>query len=174
MLFLWGGAETLSLPRQTALIFFILTLPLCLWTAISDLRHMLIRNNAVIALAAVFAVVGIFLMPLPVYGWQLAQLVIVLLVGIVMNALGLLGAGDAKFAAAAAPYVMLADVRFLVLLFALILLGAVAAHRLARVTPLRDLAPEWKSWGRKKDFPMGLALGPTLSAYLGLSAIYGS
>lgn len=169
-----GGADGLALSRSTALIFFVLTLPLCIWTAVSDLRWMLILNKTVVALAAVFAVVGLFLMPLPDYGWQMAQLVIVLLVGIVMNALGLLGAGDAKFAAAAAPYVVLADVRFLVLLFAVILLAAVVTHRLARMSPLRNLAPDWASWTRKKDFPMGLALGPTLSAYLGLAALYGS
>lgn len=162
------------LSRNAALVFFILTLPLCLWAALSDLRWMKILNKTVIALAAVFAVVGFFLMPFDQYLWQLAQLVIVLLVGIVMNALGLLGAGDAKFAAAAAPYVMLGDVRFLVLLFAIILLSAVATHRLARATPLRNLAPEWESWERKKDFPMGLALGPTLSAYLACAALWGA
>lgn len=172
--FLWGDAPGLTLTRTAGLVFFLLTLPLCLWTALSDLRAMKIRNQTVIALAAVFAVVGLFLMPLEQFAWQLAQLVIVLLVGIVMNALGLLGAGDAKFAAAAAPYVMLGDVRFLVLLFAVILLSAVAAHRLARITPLRNLAPDWESWDRKKDFPMGLALGPTLSAYLACAALWGA
>jgi prepilin peptidase CpaA len=174
MYFLWGDASGLAQSQKAGLIYFLLTLPLCIWVAMSDLRHMLIRNNAVLALAAVFVVSGLFLMPLPQYGWQLAQLGIVLCVGILMNALGLLGAGDAKFAAAAAPYVMLGDLRFLILLFALILLGSVAAHRLARATPLRNLAPDWASWDRKKDFPMGLALGPTLSAYLALAALYGS
>jgi prepilin peptidase CpaA len=174
MYFLWGDASGLAQSQKAGLIYFLLTLPLCIWVAMSDLRHMLIRNNAVLALAAVFVVSGLFLMPLPQYGWLLAQLGIVLCVGILMNALGLLGAGDAKFAAAAAPYVMLGDLRFLILLFALILLGSVAAHRLARATPLRNLAPDWASWDRKKDFPMGLALGPTLSAYLALAALYGS
>ncbi|MCG7493199.1 prepilin peptidase [Thalassobius sp. Cn5-15] len=174
MYFLWGDASGLAQGQLAGLTFFILTLPLCIWVAMSDLKHMLIRNNAVLALAGVFVVAGLFLMPLPQYGWQLAQLAIVLCVGIVMNALGMLGAGDAKFAAAAAPYVMLGDIRFVVLLFALILLGSVATHRLARATPLRTLAPDWASWERKKDFPMGLALGPTLSAYLALAAIYGS
>ncbi|CUH84001.1 prepilin peptidase [Thalassovita mediterranea] len=173
MYFLWGSASGLAQDAFTGLVFFVLTLPLCIWVAMSDLRHMLIRNNAVLALAGVFVVAGLFLMPLPQYGWQLAQLGIVLCVGILMNALGLLGAGDAKFAAAAAPYVMLGDLRFIILLFALILLGSVATHRLVRMTPLRNLAPDWASWERKKDFPMGLALGPTLSAYLALAALYG-
>ena len=35
------------------------------------------------------------------------------------------------------------------------------------------LAPDWESWDRTRDFPMGLALGPALVIYLGLGALYG-
>jgi len=149
-------------------------LPLCLYVAFTDLREMRITNQAVIAIALVFVIVGFFLFPFQSYLWQLAQLGIVLVVGIVLNAAGLVGAGDAKFAAAAAPFIALGDLRLLLPLFAAVLLASYGAHRVAKYTPLRKLAPHWDSWEQGRKFPMGLALGPTLALYLGLAALYGS
>ena len=97
-----------------------------------------------------------------------------LLVGIVMNAAGMIGAGDAKFAAAAAPFIALGDLRLVMALFAANLLAAYVTHRIARHTPLRKLAPNWESWHRGWDFPMGLSLGATLAIYIGLGIPYGS
>ena len=138
------------------------------------MRAMRIPNYSVLALALIFVLIGPFLMPLPEFGARLVQLVVVLLVGIILNAGGLVGAGDAKFAAAAAPYIALGDLRFVLALFAATLLGAFTTHRLARRSPLRKLAPDWESWTRQRDFPMGLALGCALSIYLGLGIVYGS
>ena len=166
-------APTLHMPQSVALWLFLISLPACLWWALSDLRVMKIPNKAVILLAVAFVVAAPFLLPLQQVGWQLLQLVILLLVGMVMNGAGLIGAGDAKFTAAAAPYVMLGDWKLVVMLFATVTLAAVAAHRLAGVTPLRKLAPDWESWTRKGDFPMGLPLGATLSLYLLIGAVYG-
>lgn len=149
-------------------------LPICLYVAFTDLRAMRITNQAVVALALVFAVVGVFVFPFPDYVWALAQLLIVLVVGIVLNAAGVMGAGDAKFLAAAAPYVAIGDLSLLLPLFAAVLLAAYGAHRVAKYTPLRRLAPDWDSWEKGKKFPMGFALGPTLAVYLGLAAAYGT
>ena len=82
-----------------AWLFLPFVLPICIWAAWNDLRAMKIPNKAVIALALVFVLLGLFVMPWPDYLWRLAQLVVVLLVGIVLNATGAMGAGDAKFAA---------------------------------------------------------------------------
>lgn len=164
----------IALPAQAGLWFFIASLPICFWVMLSDLRAMRIPNKAVIALVAVFLLVGVWVLPLPVIATQLVQMVVVLLVGIVLNAASVFGAGDAKFAAAAAPFVMLGDVTFVLMLLALNLLASMITHRVAGRTPLRKLAPGWESWERKKDFPMGLSLGSTLSIYLGLAALYGS
>jgi hypothetical protein len=58
-----------------------------------------------------------------------------------------MGAGDAKFAAAMAPFVALQDVAIFAVLFASLLLAAFATHRLVRAVPqLRGLAPHWESW----------------------------
>lgn len=164
----------MAIGQVEAWIYLPFALPLCFYVAFTDLREMRITNQAVIALGACFVVLGLFALPFESYLWRLGQLGIVLVVGVILNAAGAVGAGDAKFAAAAAPYIALGDLRTLVVLFMLNLLAAVATHRLAKYTPLRRLAPHWVSWDRGWDFPMGLSLGGTLSIYLILGALLGS
>ena len=67
----------------------------------------------------------------------------------------------------------LGDLRFLMALGAAVTLAAFLAHRIAKMTPLRRLAPDWKSWSSGKRFPMGVALGGTLAIYLVLGILYG-
>ncbi len=157
-----------------ALWFLIFATPICLWVAWSDLRSMKIPNKAVIALVCVYLAVGIAVLPLPDYLWRLSHLAALLLVGIGANAAGLMGAGDAKFIAAAGPFVALGDASAVMLLLAGVLLAAFATHRLARMSPLRRLAPDWASWHSGRRFPMGLALGPALALYLALAAFHGA
>ncbi|MEX0310221.1 MAG: prepilin peptidase [Tateyamaria sp.] len=165
----------MALPASVALWFLPLLVPLCLYVAYTDLAEMRITNPTVVTIAAVFAVMGPFLYPWDIYLWQLTHLGIVLVAGIVLNAAGAMGAGDAKFLAAASPYVAVGDIRLLMALFAAVLLAAYAVHRLAKHTRLRALAPNWTSWNQEgRRFPMGFALGPTLALYLGLAALYGS
>lgn len=164
----------MAIPAQVALWFLPFVLPICFYVAFTDLREMRITNQAVMVLALIFVLLGPFLLPLPVYGWQLLQLLVVLIFGVVLNAAGAVGAGDAKFAAAAAPLIWLGDLTILAALFAANLLAAFATHRLAKHTALRQIAPGWKSWDVGRKFPMGLSLGTTLALYLGLGAVYGS
>ena len=165
----------MALSASVALWFLPLLVPLCLYVAYTDLSRMKITNPTVVAMAAIFAVMGPFLYPFDAYLWQLAHLGIVLVAGIILNAAGAMGAGDAKFLAAAAPYVAVGDVQVLMALFAAILLAAYTVHTIAKRTKLRDLAPNWTSWSQEgRRFPMGFALGPTLAIYLGLAAMYGS
>ncbi len=153
-----------------ALWFLPLVAPICIYAAWADLARMKIPNAAVLGLLAVFAVVGPVALPLGEYGLRWLHVAGVLLLGFTANALGLLGAGDAKFAAAMAPFVARPDIGAFAVLFAVIALVALAVHRGARAVPrLRGLAPEWESWRRGRDFPLGLALGPSLVAYLALS-----
>lgn len=155
-----------------ALIFLPFVVPIALWVAWSDMKFMKIPNQSVLALALVFAVVGLVAvvftdqLPFTDYLWRWSHLAIVLAGGIVANALRLVGAGDAKFAAAMAPFFTAADLNIVLPLFAAILLGAFAAHRGLRLVPaFRNAAPDWQSWTRA-DFPMGLALSGTLLFYL--------
>ena len=152
-----------------AALFLPLVLPIALWVAWSDLARMTIPNRAVLALVAGYAVIGPFAMPLGDWGWGWARLAVVLLLGFLANMAGLLGAGDAKFAAAAAPFVPVADAGRVLLLLAVLLLAALVVHRGARaLAPVRGLVPGWRSWWDPR-FPLGLALGPALAVYLGLA-----
>ena len=135
---------------------------------------MKITNITVIALAAVFLIVGLIALPFPEYGARVVQMLVVLVIMFLFSTAGAMGAGDAKFIAVAAPFVHPGDLRIVVALMAAALLGAVATHRLAKYTRLRQIAPHWESWDRGKKFPMGLALAATLALYLILAIIFGS
>lgn len=155
-----------SLPPLAALAFLLPALPIGIWVAWSDMKSMKIPNKAVMALAIAFLVIGLLLLPLKAWLWALGLGFGVLVVGFVGNAAGLFGAGDAKFAAAMAPFFIGADPRFVAGLFAACLLGAFASHRLAGLIPaFRRATSDWESWTHK-DFPMGLALAGTLIFYL--------
>lgn len=163
----------LATPPLAAVLFLVPALPISIWVAWNDMARMKIPNIAVMALFAAFVVLGPLVLPLPEYGMRLLQAAIMLVAGFVMNMARLMGAGDAKFIAAMAPYVALPDITFVVRLFAAVLLGAFVVHRLARAWPaFRAAVPDWESITRE-DFPMGFALGGFLILYLGLSAAQG-
>ncbi|MEQ6201456.1 prepilin peptidase [Sulfitobacter sp. HNIBRBA2951] len=164
----------MAITVYAAAWFFPFVLPICLYVIYTDISTMKITNGANLLLAAVFVVIGLIALPFDDYLWRLANLVIVLIAGIVLNAAGAMGAGDSKFLAAAAPFVALGDLNLLIWLFASTLLAAFVTHRFAKFTPLRQLAPNWTSWEQGKKFPMGLALGSALSLYLGLGLLYGA
>ncbi|MDC0738225.1 prepilin peptidase [Cognatishimia sp. SS12] len=163
----------MSLSASAALWFLPFVAPICLYVAWSDMRAMKIPNHSVVALFAVFAVIGLIALPFDSYLWRYLHLAVVLVIGIALNAARLIGAGDAKFAAAAAPFVPAADLSRLAFIFAATLLAAWVTHRAAKHSALRRLVPDWESWQRKKDFPMGLALGGTLLIYLALGVMQG-
>ncbi|MDJ0821320.1 MAG: prepilin peptidase [Paracoccaceae bacterium] len=156
----------MGIAASAALWFAPFVLPICLYICFTDMRGMRIPNHAVVALFVVFALVGLIALPFDAYLWRYLHLVVVLVAGIALNAGGAMGAGDAKFAAAAAPFIHIGDLRFLMALFAANLLAAFVAHRIGKHTPLRRLAPDWHSWESGSRFPMGLALGGTLGIYL--------
>ncbi|PRY25112.1 prepilin peptidase CpaA [Aliiruegeria haliotis] len=165
----------LEITTWEALCFLPFAVPIGIWVAVNDMAHMKIPNKAVMALVAVFAVVGLVALPLEAYLWRWLHLVVVLVIGFLANMIRLLGAGDAKFAAAMAPFIVLGDATKVIYLFAGLVLLTYAGHRIARAVPaIRNATPDWESWKRRKDFPMGLALGPLLIVYLALGALYGT
>jgi prepilin peptidase CpaA len=162
----------MDISAYSALLFLPFALPICIYVAFSDMRDMRIPNQMVVALFLVFAIVGLIALPFDVYAWRYLYVVVVLVAGIALNAGGVMGAGDAKFAAAAAPFVHIGDLRFLMALFAATLLAAYVTHRIGKYTGLKTIAPHWASWTNPK-FPMGLALGGTLALHLGLGVFLG-
>lgn len=154
-----------------ALIFLLAAVPIGIFVAFSDLARMKIPNVAVGALVLSYAVLGLIALPLTDYLWHWTHLFVVLAIGIAMNAAGLVGAGDAKFAAAAAPFIALSDLRAVLILFSACLLAGYVTHRAARMSPLRQWVPHWESWHTGKRFPMGFPLAMTLVFYLVLVAL---
>ncbi|MCC6305884.1 MAG: prepilin peptidase [Rhodobacteraceae bacterium] len=160
-----------ALAPAAAAVFLPLVLPITLWVAWSDMRFMRIPNPAVLTLAFVWLAAGPLVLPLADWGRGWVGLGIVLGAGFALNLAGVVGAGDAKFAAAAAPFVAPADLRLVLPLLAAVLLGAFAAHRgLGLLPAFRSATPDWESW-RRRDFPMGLALAGTLLFYLAIALV---
>ena len=150
----------------TALIFLPFCFAIAIWVSWSDMKFMKIPNKAGLALLVLWLVLGLILVPFKLWLWGWALAACVLVAGFILNAGGAVGAGDAKFAASMAPLFIHADIRFVLGLYAACLLGAFAAHRLARlIPPFRAATIDWQSWTHK-DFPMGLALSGTLIFYL--------
>ncbi|WP_037310715.1 prepilin peptidase [Ruegeria halocynthiae] len=179
------------IPAVAAAWFLPFVLPICFYVAFTDLREMLIKNHAVVALAVVFAVIGLFVLPpwsmqwtgggigpitvsLPPYVWQLLHIAIVLVLGFLFNAAGIMGAGDAKFLAAASAFVWAGDFMLVIMILMSTTLAGFLTHRLAKHTALSSIAPNWESWNRDKQFPMGFSLGASLAIYLALGTVYGS
>lgn len=153
-------------------VLLVLILPVCAWVVWSDLKTMKIPNKAVVAVMVIYFFAGLLVLPLDTWLWRWLSFAVVLALGFLLNMIANVGAGDAKFAAAAAPFIaQRADHIILVLiLFAAFLLGAFFSHRLLRAIPaVTRLTPDWVSW-KRKDFPMGLALVGTLVTYLVLMA----
>ena len=119
----------MSISVYAAMWFLPFVVPLCLYTAYTDMASMRITNPTVIALASVFVAIGPIALPFETYLWHLLAMFIALIVGILVNAAGIMGAGDAKFIAAATPFVALGDLRLAMALFMATLVAAVVIHR---------------------------------------------
>jgi prepilin peptidase CpaA len=164
-----------SLSPDTAYkILLLCCLPVCLWVTMTDLRSMKIPNTAVYTLLGIFAVVGLAVIPLEVWLWRWVGGLVVFAIGFAIYSLTRgFGAGDLKFAAAAAPFVSqnMHEVQIVLLLLAFYMLATLALHRLAGMVPaIRRATPDWASWTRKAHVPVGVALAATLATYLALKA----
>ena len=164
----------ISLPEvqvtvTQSIVFLAFTTPLCFYVAWNDLRDMKIPNWCTDALAIVFIITGIFVMPFSDYLWRYAHFGVVLFFGILLNAAGAMGGGDSKFLASAAPFIALSDTAIVFYLLSVGLFVGFVTHRLARAVPvIRNVAPDWASWSQGKRFPMGFAMGPVLIIYLAI------
>lgn len=156
----------MAIDWTTAAWFLPFVLPITVWVAWSDMATMKIPNKSVLALLAVFVVVGLVALEFDEYLWRYAHFGVILVIGFVLSSVGAMGAGDAKYAAAMAPFIALNDLGIFMVLLGGVTIAAFLLHRFARRTPrIRDRFPDWESWTRR-EFPMGFALAPALFFYL--------
>ena len=99
----------MSIDWTTAAWFLPFVLPITVWVAWSDMATMKIPNKAVLALLAVFIVVGLVALPFNDYVWRYLHFGVVIVIGFIMASVGMMGAGDAKYGAAMAPFIALQD-----------------------------------------------------------------
>lgn len=159
----------ISVTVTQSIAFLIFVAPLCIYVAWNDLRAMKIPTWSTDALALVFVVVGIFVMPFGDYVWRYAHFGVVLVAAMLLNAAGAMGAGDSKFLASAAPFVALDDAGFVFMLLGIGMFLGYFIHRAAKaIKPIRNLVPDWESWHQGKRFPLGFPLGAVLIIYLAL------
>ena len=156
----------MGLTAVAAAWFLIAAAPIGFFVAFSDLARMKIPNFAVYALVLSYAVLGLIALPFEVYLLNWLHLVVVLIAGFLLNMAGAMGAGDAKFMAAAAPMIAFSDLRLVMLIFVAALFAGYTTHRIAKHSPLRRAVPNWESWMSGKRFPMGFPLAMTLVGYL--------
>ena len=78
----------MAISATAALWFLPFVLPICFYVAFTDMKQMRITNQAVLVLTAIFVLLGLFLLPFDTYLWRLLSLVVVLVVGIALNAAG--------------------------------------------------------------------------------------
>lgn len=156
----------------TAAWFLPFVVPIAIWVSWSDMATMKIPNKAVAALLVVFVVVGLIALPFTEYLWRYVHFAVVLAICFVLNMVRVLGAGDAKFAAAMAPFIALGDWLQFMYLLGGVMIAAFIIHRAVRASSLRGKVPEWESWTRR-EFPMGFALAPSLVLYLLIALVSG-
>lgn len=147
-------------------------IPFCVWSTISDMRVMKIPNVLVIAMAISFLVVGIIFLPIDVFLWRLLGGFIVLVIGFLLNMVGAVGGGDAKFAAVMAMFVAQGDILRFIFILAIGTLIAVALHYfIGKLKFARPITTTWTSWAKDGKFPMGFGMGGALIYYLATRAI---
>lgn len=156
-----------------ALILLVPVLPIAIWAALSDMKRMKIPNASVLAMAAVWPLLGWYVSPtLTVWAWGFALMAIVFVAGFLLYLTGTFGAGDAKFAAAMAGIFVGGDIGEILLIIFVCMVGALIVHRLLRSIPwVRNATPDWESWTKRRYFPFGLALASMVIFYL-LAAVW--
>ena len=88
----------LTLPSQAALWFLLPVAIVSFVAAFNDLKRMKLPNPLVLALGAIYVVMGPFLLPFDHYLWGFAHAAVIYVVALFAFAYLGVGAGDGKFA----------------------------------------------------------------------------
>lgn len=154
--------ETPALIAAVAVLF-----PLMLIASYTDLKYLRIPNWLVLAVFATFIITGLWGLPLDVFLWRLIYGVIALFVGYLLFAVsnGKVSGGDMKLVAAIVPFISPADAVDLMILWAVLAIAGIMAHRVIYHI-YRHQETGWASLDQKLVFPVGLLIGLTMSVYL--------
>lgn len=160
------------LEPTDAMILLVPVLPIALWAAVADLKRMKIPNTAVLSMAAIWPLLGWYLVGVNAWLWGFALMAIILVLGFLMYLTGTFGAGDAKYAAAMAGFFVGGNIGEILLIIFVCMVVCLFLHRLMRSLPfIRNATPDWESWTRKRYFPFGMSLSAIVIFYL-LAAIW--
>lgn len=155
-----------------AALLLVPVVPIAIWAAVSDLKRMKIPNASVLAMAAIWPLLGWYLVGMTTWLWGFALMAVVFVLGFLLYLTGTFGAGDAKYAAAMSGMFIGGDIGEILLIIFLCMIGALFIHRVLRSLPfVRKATPDWVSWDRRRYFPFGLALSAIVVVYL-LAAIW--
>jgi prepilin peptidase CpaA len=160
-----------TLTAAQAWIFLPLALPIALWACYTDITEFKIKNVTVLALLGGFVVLGPIALGFEEYAWRFTHFGVVLLVGFILSAVMGIGAGDAKFAAAMAPFIALSDAGTVLVVWTMVTLATVLLYAVPRFIPM--VAHVGIRRASKMPFPFGIALAPTLVIYLVLGITQG-
>lgn len=151
-----------------AMILLVPVLPIAIWAALSDMKRMKIPNKSVLAMAAVWPLLGWLAVPTwAAWFWGFAIMAIVLVALYLLYTTGNFGAGDAKYAAAMSGIFVGTPIVWFLMLVASCMVAALVLHRLAgRIPAVRHMTPDWQSWTEVRYFPFGLALSGIVVFYL--------
>ena len=158
----------MAIDWTTAAWFLPFIVPITIWVTWSDMASMKIPNKAVLSLLAVFVVVGLVALPFQEYLWRYAHFGVVIVTTFILSSIGTMGAGDAKYIAAMAPFIDRADFMPFMILLCAVTIAAFLLHRIAKRSFGPRMFPDWESWTpkRRREFPMGMALAPALMFYM--------
>lgn len=155
-------------PHEAAIWFLPFVLPVAVWVAYTDLKTMKIPNMSFVMLVGIFLVVGPFVLPsLGEWGWRWLHLVVVLIITFILNQVGQMGAGDAKYMSAMAPFIALQDAgSFMIILAVMALVATTLKLIIGAIPALKPHLANWKSFDHWRVFPYGLALSMSFVLYL--------
>ena len=162
----------MGITAEAAYWFLPAIIPIALFISWNDMRNMKITNKSVIVVMIAYGLLGPFAFGWEMYFMQWLHFPIALVVCMALWALRFMGGGDAKLIADIAPFFVMADIEFILRIFAASLIAALVVHTLFRLTPLKRPVAEWKSWNAGWYFPKGFPLSMTLLLYLVDAAIY--
>jgi prepilin peptidase CpaA len=150
-----------------ALILLVPVLPIAIWATVSDFKRLKIPNKAVLAMMAVWPLLGWLAVPTwTLWFWGFAIMAIAFVIGYLAFTFTGFPGGDAKYAAAMSPIFVGAPIVGLLMLIASCMLGGLLLHQLmGKVPAIRRRTADWESWG-KRLFPFGLALSLIVVFYL--------